>query len=396
MQRRKRTRQVDSYVDAQRLTRLAADLVKIPSVTGEEKAVGEFLADELRAAGLQVRTMGEDASRPNVVARLKGTEGRPVLIFNGHIDVVPPGDEKLWSYSPFAGTVENGKLLGRGSCDMKTGIAAMIEAVRAVQESGQCIRGDIVLECVVDEERGGYKGTKYVTDHGVTGDYCINCDGGDLMVGICSKGDYGVELTTIGKAAHASAPERGVNAIHQMIRLADEVRRIPRRNTWHRRRHRLVGPPLINISVIEGGLQRNMVPDRCSMIIDRRTVPSTETMDDARNEIRKVIEDEKKRDPLLRVELREIIDVDAYEVSEGEPVVQALLIAGKKVLGKRPRFTGCKGFTDGHWLTVNHGIPCATFGGLGGGVHGVDEYADLKSFVDSAKVYAHAAVALTR
>jgi acetylornithine deacetylase/succinyl-diaminopimelate desuccinylase family protein len=385
---------VDSYVNAERMTRLAVSLVKIPSVTGEEKQAADFLVNEFKAMGLEVRVMEEETNRSNVIARLKGKVGKPVLVFNGHVDTVPTGDLSLWSVDPFAGIVKDGKLYGRGSCDMKGGIAAMTEAVKAIQDSGQELRGDILLECVVDEERGGYKGTKYVTDNGVLGDFCINCDGGDLMVGICSKGDYGVEITAHGKAAHASRPELGVNAVHQMIHLANEIRRIPRRNGWSKRRHRQVGPPLINVSVFEGGLQRNMVPDYCRMVVDRRTVPTYETMDDARREIKEVIEQQRRHDPHLKVTMKEIIDVDAYEISSSEPVVRVLLTAGKKVLGWKPRLSGCKGFTDGHWLTVNHGIPCATFGGLGKGVHGVDEYADLESFVKSAKVYALAAVTL--
>jgi acetylornithine deacetylase/succinyl-diaminopimelate desuccinylase family protein len=387
-------KRIDSYIDAERLTKLAVNLVKIPSVTGEEKMVADFLAQEYKSMGLEVEILAEDMKRPNVVARLRGTEERPVLIFNGHIDTVPIGDEKLWSVEPFGATVKQGKLYGRGSCDMKTGIAAMTEAVRAIQESGEKPRGDIVLECVIDEERGGYLGTKYVTDKGVRGDFCINCDGGEQRVGVCSKGDYGVEVTMHGKAAHASRPDLGVNAIHQMIRFADEIRRIPRRNNWAERRHKLVGPPLINISVIHGGVQRNMVPDLCSMVIDRRTVPGYETMNDARKEIADIVVQQKKQDPKLNVDIREIIDVDAYEISPNEPVVQALLTAGKKVLGKKPKLSGCKGFTDGHWLTTNHGIPCATFGGIGSGTHGVDENADIESFVKSAKVYALAALGL--
>lgn len=130
------------------------------------------------------------------------------------------------------------------------------------------------------------------------------------------------------------------------------------------------------------------------MIVDRRTVPGYETMNDARKEIANVIEEEKKRDPKLNVEVKEIIDVDAYEISDNEPVVQALLTAGKKVLGRKPKLAGCKGFTDGHWLTINHGIPCSTFGGLGEGVHGVNECAEIESFVKSAKVYSLAALTL--
>jgi len=389
-------RSIDSYINAGRMTKLAADLVRIPSVTGNEKAVADFLVDEYKAMGLEVKVLAENVNRPNVIARLKGTVGKPTLIFNGHIDTVPVGDEKLWSVEPLGGVVKDGRLYGRGSCDMKGGIAGMTEAVRAIQDFHTKPKGDIVLECVVDEERGGYLGTKYVTERGVVGDFCINGDGGELKVGICSKGDYGVEIVTHGKAAHASRPELGINAVHQMIRLANEIRRIPRRNEWSKRRHKLVGPPLINISVLEGGVQRNMVPDYCRMVVDRRTVPTYETMDDARKEIANVIEEEKRRDPKLKVDVKEIIDVDAYEISYNEPVAQALLTAGKKVLGRKPRLSGSKGFTDGHWLTVNNGIPCSTFGGLGGGVHGVDEYADIESFVKSAKVYALAALSLVQ
>jgi len=373
-------------VDRERLVALTRDLVRIPSVTGEEGEVAEFVARRMEALGLEVQVAEAEPARPNVVGRLRGSVGRPVLVYNGHTDIVPTGDRKLWSRDPYGGEVIDRKLYGRGSQDMKAGLAAMMETVEALRRSETQLRGDLVLEAAVDEERGGYLGTRWLVENGFIGDFGVVCEGGDLKLHTCHKGDYGVEIRTIGKATHAATPEKGVNAVHKMIDVANALLAIPKRFHWDKRTHPLAGPPLISLSLIEGGIQRNMVPDRCRMVVDRRVVPRFESVDNARREFQTVLSELQGKDPELMIETNEIIDVEPAEVSETEPVVVAMQAAAERALGHRLEVAGLKGFTDAHWMVNQHAIPTVSFGTEGENIHGVDEYVEIDSIVSVAKV----------
>lgn len=373
---------------------MTKELVAIPSFSGEEERIASFLADKVEGLGLELEVGGFDAKRPNVVGTLKGSIGRPVLIYNGHMDTVPVGEGSKWSHDPFGGEIYDGRLYGRGSQDMKGGLAAMLEVVEAFKDAKVKPKGDLILEFVVDEERGGYFGTKWCVERKIMGDYAVICEGGDHKIYVCHKGDYGFELTVFGKAAHAATPEKGVNAIHKAIKIANALLQIPERFGWRKRSHSLVGEPIIGISVIQGGIQRNMVPDKCLMTIDRRVVPGFEDLEKARREVREVLEELKATDESLRFEIREIIAVEPAEISEDEVIVQALQSSAHKVLGKGLDIGGLKGFTDAHWLIKGLGIPTVSFGTHGGNIHGVDEYVEVASLIETAEVLAELAGSL--
>ncbi|MEM3047549.1 MAG: M20/M25/M40 family metallo-hydrolase [Candidatus Bathyarchaeia archaeon] len=241
---------------------------------------------------------------------------------------------------------------------------------------------------------GRHLGTRWLVENGFKGDYAVICEGGDLRLYTCHKGDYGLEIRTVGKATHAATPEKGVNAVHKMIDVANALLAVPNRFRWEERNHPLAGPPLISISVIEGGIQRNMVPDRCRMVVDRRVVPRFETVEDARREVQTVLSELRAKDEKLSVETAEVIDVEPAEVSETEPIVSAMQTAAEKALGHRLEVAGLKGFTDAHWMVNQHRIPTVSFGTRGGNIHGVDEYVEIDSIISVAKVLAQLAVDL--
>ena len=382
------------FVNRDRLVDLTCELVKIPSVTGEEKEIAEFITRHMENLGLEVDVTSSDPQRPNVVGRLRGSLGRPVLIYNSHMDTVPIGDKTLWTHDPLGAEIIEGKIYGRGAQDMKGGLAAMLEMVAAIRDAHIKLDGDLVLEAVVDEERGGYKGTKWLVDRGITGDFGVVCEGGDLKLHVCHKGDYGVEIETTGKVAHAAMPEKGINAVHKMISIANALLKIPKKYQWETRKHDLLGHSLLNLSVIEGGIQRNMIPNKCRMVVDRRVVPGLETLDDARREIRDVIRDLEKRDRNLKVEIREIIAVEPAEISRDEPIVKAFQSAAKKVMAHELEISGVKGFTDAHWMVNDLGIPTVSFGTWSGNIHAVDEYTEIQSLVQTGQIYTQVAVDL--
>lgn len=377
---------LSDYIKPERLISLTRELIAIPSFTGEEGKVASFIADRIERLGLELEVGGPDGTRPNVIGTFRGSLGRPVLIYNGHMDTVPLGEQSQWSHDPFGGEISEGRLYGRGSQDMKGGLAAMLEVVEAFKDAGVEPKGDLILEFVVDEERGGYSGTKWCVEKGIRGDYAVVCEGGDNKIHVCHKGDYGFELTVFGKSAHAATPEKGVNAIHNAIKIANALLQIPDKFAWRKRSHRLVGEPLLGISVIQGGVQRNMVPEKCLMIVDRRVDPGFEDLEIARREVQEVLGELKAQDETLRFKVDEIIAVEPSEVSEDEEIVQALQSAALKVLERELEIGGLKGFTDAHWLIKGLGIPAVSFGTHGGNIHGIDEYVEVASLIQTAKI----------
>jgi succinyl-diaminopimelate desuccinylase len=388
---------ITKFVDEQELINLTSELVKIPSITGNEGAIAEFLEGKMRALGLTTNRYEPEAGRPNIVGILHGTEGNPKIILNGHMDTVPPGNLDDWTFEPYGGEVQDGKLYGRGSCDMKGGIASTLMAVKAIVDSGTRLKGDIIFSPVVDEERGGYKGTKYLVDKGILGDQALIAEPSQLNILIAHKGDLGLDLTIHGKAAHAANPDMGLNAIHKMTYVIDNILRIPKTFNWDRKIHRLVGPPTIGISVINGGLQRNMVPDKCSCIIDRRVVPVLESIDEARREIVAEVDRLKSLDPQLKAEIKTLLEVEACEIKEEEQIVQTLRSCFREYMQREPKITGVSYFTDAHFLVNQAGIPTAMFGpGSIDRAHAVDEYVEVDQLIDASKIYAQTLAKLLR
>lgn len=371
-------------------------MVRIPSVTGEEAAIAEYIARILEDIGFDVDEHMAEEGRPNVVGVMHGEEGSPKLILNGHMDTVPPGDFEKWNFDPYGGEISDGRLFGRGSCDMKGGLAAMMTAVKAIVDSGAQLRGDIIFTAVVDEEKGGYKGTKYIVDNGVLGDYALIAEPSQMDIHIAHKGDLGIEVTVYGKTAHAANPERGINAIHKMTDVINGILEIPQRFDWKNKKHRLVGTPTIGVSTIKGGIQRNIVPDTCSAVIDRRIVPTLESLEGARNEIEMQLDRLRNIDPQLDVKItKNILEVEACEISENEPVVKALKKAHVKLMEKEPDVKGILGFTDAHFLVNQGGVPTAMFGpGSIDQAHSENEYVEVKQLIKTSRIYAQTIVEL--
>ncbi len=380
---------VSNYVDAKSVLEFTKELVRAQSITGEEKRGAEFMANAMEALGLKVQIDEVEPGRSNVVGILKGEEGSPILILNGHVDTVPPGDRNLWKVDPFSAEEIEGRIYGRGSADMKGGLASMLGAIKAIKESGLRLRGDLVFQAVIDEERGGHKGTKrLLLEKGIVGDYAIVGEPTNLDIQIAHKGDLGVEIITMGKAAHAATPQEGINAIQKMNAVMNELLSIHQWFNWERKRHKLVGTPTINLSVINGGLQRNMVPDFCQLVVDRRVVPGLETLEDAKKEIEFVLKGAMEKDPQLRLKMRTILEIEAAEVPRDEKIVEVLIGAYEKALRKKPVISGLVAFSDMHWLTNQSAIPTVMLGpGRVEEAHKTNEYVKIHQLIDAAKVY---------
>ena len=270
---------------------LLRDLVRIPSPNppGDTRAIAEYVADQMRAIGCQVRTPAppEKPEALNAVASLGA--GEPVIMLHAHIDTVPVAANEAhnWRVDPYAGAVLDGALYGKGSIDDKAPLASMMLAMMdAARQDG--LRGTLVLVAAAEEETGGQLGSKWLADAGHLPecDFIIVGEQTGNKVATAHKGVFRAIVHTKGKAVHATNPDRGVSAIVAMSQVIQAL------DDYHRklaaRAHPVVGSPTCNIGVIQGGSTANAVPDACHIELDRRMVPR-EDPDDVKAELFDVI-----------------------------------------------------------------------------------------------------------
>jgi succinyl-diaminopimelate desuccinylase len=381
---------IERHIDRERLVERLASLVKIPSENppGDEKEVAELAASYCEDLGLEVAVYEGEPGRPSVVARW-GREDGPTLAFCSHLDVVPVGDLALWEHPPFAATTDGTRMHGRGSSDAKGPIAAALEAVAALKASGEELAGTLELELVSDEEAMGFKGTGYLIEQGIVSpDLVIVGEPTRLRIVRAQRGPCWCRIITRGKAAHGSAPERGVNAIRHMaeivLRLEETLPDIT---------HPVVGGPSISVGTIHGGEKVNVVPAQCVAEIDRRSIPG-ETEESVVGSIQAAIDLAKERFP----DIDATIELPAlglpFETKEGSAVVQAMAAAVEEATGEPAELVGFRGSSDARFF-AEAGAEVAICGpGDIAVAHTAHEYIELESLYRGALAYALAFVRL--
>src|SRR5260370_27534011 len=243
-----REKGVLAAIDAEPLYRLIAELVRRPSVRGDEKPVADFIANYLSDHGFAVDTDEIEPGRPNVTTSWGSDDGK-VLLLTGHTDTVPIGEG--WQHDPLGAEIVDGRLYGRGSCDMKAGLAGMMLALIAVKRGLRRPRGRIVVAGCIDGGEGG-KGTQGAISAGLQADWAAIGEPTDLQPICATKGNCYFEVKIGGCGAHAGSPERGINAIYG---AAEAIRAVQSHPTeLSRRRHRRLGRPSDNLGTITGGL----------------------------------------------------------------------------------------------------------------------------------------------
>ncbi|AIB13390.1 succinyl-diaminopimelate desuccinylase (plasmid) [Azospirillum argentinense] len=405
------------------LVALTRDLIRIPTVNPPGDVYtdcAEFLGRRLAGRGFAVEYVRADGApgdsdrypRTNVIARIEGREPGPCVHFNGHIDVVPAGQG--WTVDPFEGVVKDGRVYGRGACDMKGGIAASIIAVEAILEAGIPFPGALEISGTVDEESGGYGGVGHLAKLGYFSrprvDHVIipeplNVD----RVCIGHRGVWWAEIETKGRVAHGSMPFLGNCAVRHMGAVLHriETELIPRLAA--KRTAMPVVPEgarqsTLNINAIHGGqpedhggLPSPMVPDRCRMVIDRRYLIE-EDPEEVRAEIVGILEGLRRERPGFDYELREVLAFLPTLTDADAPVVRAVGAAIETVLGRPAAQVVSPGTYDQkHIARVGHLKDCIAYGpGILDLAHQPDEYVDIDDMVHSAQVMAMAALSLLR
>ena len=405
------------------LIQLTRDLIRIPTINppGDHyRDLAEFLAARLRRCGFSTEILraegapGDSERHPriNLVARRAFSGTGPCVHFNSHLDVVAPGEG--WTLDPFEGVVRDGRVYGRGACDMKGGLAASVIAAEALIASGLPLPGAIEISATADEESGGYGGVAWLAERGYFSpprvDHVIipeplNVD----QVCIGHRGVWWAEIETLGRIAHGSMPFLGDSAIRHMGAV---MQRFEERLYPHLARKTSAMPVVpeaarqssLNVNSLHGGEGENfeglpsaLVADRCRMVIDRRFLIE-ETLGEVKAEVVDILETLKRDRPGFDYGLRDLFAVEPTLADPEGPVASATARAVEKVLGKRPRFICSPGTYDQkHVDRIGKLKDCIAYGpGVLELAHQPDEWVGVDDMIASAKVMATAAVELLR
>lgn len=386
---------IEREIETKDITDLLKKLIEIPShrlIPGKEGKIAEFIANWFDSAGIEVKVKGVTPGRANVIATIRGSGDGHSLMYNCHMDTVP---EYGWTGEPgpFQPQIKDGKVYGRGACDMKGAIAAIMVAMRAMQRTETELSGDLIFAGVVGEEGDGSIGTKEIVNEECLPDMAVVCEPTDLNVSIGQRGSSNLLLTVHGVPAHSAYPERGVNAINLMSDVLQALeKQICQRLA--RRRHRLLGPPTLTPTVINGGLRTDVVPDFCEVKLNYRYVPGQEP-DQLEREIRDLLKTIKEKKPELRAEVSVVSDALGMETQKNHPLVRALRHSVKAISKRYPRIVSSGFWTDASILSNQGHVSTVIFGpGEEFVAHTTKEYVESNQLLVAAKSYALTAGAI--
>lgn len=356
---------------------LLARLIAIDSVNPDlvpggagEAAVADYCGGWLAARGFEVHRLERRPGRPSLVAVARGTGGGRSLMLNGHLDTVGLAD---YAGDPLEPRVAEGRMYGRGTFDMKGGIAAMMTAAARAVAAGP-LRGDVLVACVADEEHGSL-GTEEVLES-FTADAAIVTEPSHLEVTLAHKGFVWFDVEIEGRAAHGSRPDLGIDAIakagHFLVALEEWGRRLADGPA-----HPLLGTGTVHASVVRGGEEPSTYPARCRITLERRTVPG-ESADGVERELAAVLDHLAATVPDFRPRLTRGLHREPFEADPEAVVVRTLTRHAERALGRPPVIRAEPFWTDCALLD-RAGIPCLLFGVDGEGAHAATEYVDLAS-----------------
>lgn len=369
------------------LETLVSDLVRIETENppGNERACAEFIHEWLSDHGIEAMLIEKpQPDRPQVAARVG--QGEPTVVLNGHIDVVPAGDREQWTHDPYGGVVEDGQLYGRGSADMKTGLASAMLAARDLSsaiEAGD-LDGSLVMHAAIGEETGE-PGTKVLLEEGFDGEYGVVLEPTDFRTATCAKGLGWYEITVAGEPSHASQPDRGTNAITDARVVLGTLSEYDQR--LRNREDDLCGQAYATVTQIEAGLGANkaVIPDQAKITLDRRILPD-ETTEAVDKEVASLLE------PLSRtydieVDWKRTETYESAKVPDDSPLAETFREHSAAVTGVSRTPWGIEGSTDVRNFVNDAGIEAITWGpGQLEQAHTIDESIDLAEAMDGLTV----------
>jgi acetylornithine deacetylase len=337
----------------------------VPGAAGEE-AIANKIAEYMRHIGLDVHVQHVVPGRPNVIGVLEGRNPGRSLMLCGHVDTV--GVEGM--AAPFSPYQNNGRLYGRGSQDMKGGVAAMIDAARVLSERGFG-KGRLIVAAVVDEEFASIGADALVT--GWAADAAIVTEPTDLQIGVGHKGFAWLEVETRGRAAHGSRPKDGRDAIMRMGRVLVQLEALDRK-LQARTPHPIMETGSLHASIIGGGRELSSYPDRCRLQLERRTIVGEEGTT-ALQEVQEILSELSASDPEFIGQVRLNFSRPPYEVARDHALPRGLEAAAR-ARGCAAATVGMSFWTDAAILAAA-GIPSVLFGPGGAGLHSAEEYVSV-------------------
>ena len=405
------------------ITKVLQNMVRLPSVThppgGDEGRVQVYVEKLFREIGLDVDVFeptqvpgltghegywdGLDyTGRPNVVGIWKGCGGGRSLILNGHCDVVPEGPREYWERDPFSGDIVGDKLYGRGSCDMKGGIAAMAMAVDALKKCGVKLKGDVILESVVNEELGGYNGTLACIVKGYEADAAIVTEPSDLKIEPANKGGQAYRITVGGVSAHTSFWWDGVSSLDKGIIVKKAIEEFAKVRYQQTRDNPLYSDPEIYpipaltdcIYSFHAGDPTIMgVPQKTTMELMIDVLPG-EDLEEVKKAFEKAIFDACEKDEFLKehppiLEYADMRGIYPTQMDTGHPLIGIIKDAYRDVRNEEPKVCGFESACDAMMCNMFSKTPAMIFGaGQLSLAHRPDEYMDLPQLFDAVLILA--------
>jgi acetylornithine deacetylase len=387
------------------------DMVAIPSVTGDEAAIQKHMFGYLKDIGLEVdmwETNWEDLkkhpgyrpvdrgyeNRPNIVATLKGTGGGRSLLLNGHTDVIPVGNGEGWSDNPWSAKIENGRIYGRGSCDMKSGVASHVLAVQYLKELGFTPKGDVMINIVIDEEVSGH-GTLDTVIRGYKADAGISGETSDLFVQPACIGRIWFQIDVQGKPAGIQQRYQGISAIELGNKIVKAVQELEDERVATIK-HALYPNALDSLPCIIGSFQAGNYPSAfpASAVLKGSigTVPS-EDHEGVKQSLVKKIAEVAAKDPWMKDHPPVVkfvgYDAEASEIPVKHAIVETVSKAYTEITGKKPTISGRQGAADTRFLNKYADTPTVIFGpGSTAIMHANDEYVSIDDYLTAIKVMA--------
>ncbi|WP_245899620.1 M20 family metallopeptidase [Nonomuraea indica] len=381
-------------VDAQGVVEFTQALVRVPSTNDpargrSERPAADLVVAKMREWGWEPAVHEAAPGRPNVVAVVEGGGGDgPTLMFEGHTDVVTEGDLSEWTVDPFGGEIRDGRLWGRGSADMKSGLAATLYATRALQLAGP-FPGRIKV-CALADEEGLMIGAHHFVAEGLAADVdgaiVAEPEAGEICA--VAKGALRLRIDLTGKMAHGAMPRHGRNPIPAAASLLAALETLEKELQERHPAHEHLGEVYVTPTVVRAGTEEqvNVIPAVASVFVDVRTIPGVD-----HQEIAGRVGALTARDGIA-AEVSILVDRPPVDVPVDDPVVVALAAAHRAVTGAEPVYGGVPGSTDGTVLTHWGGIPSVVYGPGGKWIaHQADEYVEVAEIVRCTRVFAEAA-----
>ena len=377
-------RDLDAAIDARRddMVDLLAELIaaRTENPPDLEQPAAQIVERRFRDAGIRYDTYEKELGRTNVIGHIGS--GAPALLVACHLDVVPAGEG--WDSDPFAARIDGDRLYGRGAADNKGQLAACLVAARCLKEHEDALGGRLLLAAVADEERGSSLGLEYLVDDcGLTADCAVIPDvlHNMNMIDVAEKGLLFVHVTSFGKQAHGSTPEKGVNAVWNMVDLLDRLRRCPLPAVDHP----FLTPATLNLGMISGGAAPNIVPGKCEVTLDIR-YPGSQRKEDILRHIQEAVDETVRENPTAKLTFDVQSELAPSEVATDLPIVPVIQRHTQAVLGRAPVMLGMSGATVTKQL-IAKGIPAVGFApGDDDAPHTANESVSIQELMDFAKV----------